>query len=61
MRSVLRLYSESEQEKLVVSLDSEVGGYQSTVLSCVVRRRYQAPASEQTEGFMCAVIVICGM
>jgi hypothetical protein len=54
VQSLLRLYSEDKQEKLVVSheleVDShesevEVGTYQSTV-SCTVRSCYQATISE---------------
>jgi hypothetical protein len=43
-----------------MSRESEVGvgGYQSTVLSYIVRRRYQATTREDIEDFMWAVVVM---
>jgi hypothetical protein len=44
--------SEDQQEKLV----SWRSG--SAVLSCIVSSRYLATTSEQTEDFMCAIVVV---
>jgi hypothetical protein len=44
----------------VLNHESEVGvdGYQSGVLSCFAKRRYQATTSEDIEDFMCAVVTV---
>jgi predicted RNase H-like nuclease len=51
------IYNESKREKLVCR-ESWVGGYQSAVLSCIIKHHYQATTSEQVEDFMCAVVVV---
>jgi hypothetical protein len=65
VQSLLRLYSEDEQEKLVMShelkVDSrksevEVGTYHSTA-SCIVRCCYQAMISEDSEDLVFAVVI----
>jgi protein-L-isoaspartate O-methyltransferase len=56
MRSVPRLYSEDHREKLIIH-EVGVGGYQSAILSCIVRRRYQATTSEDIEDLVFAVVI----
>jgi hypothetical protein len=55
--SMPRLYNKDQQD--VISWKSEVGvgGYQSTVLSCTVRRPYKAMTSENREDLVFAVVI----
>jgi hypothetical protein len=49
----------SGQSDLIAGRKSEVGvgGYQSTVLCCIARHRYQATTSEDSEDVTLAVVI----
>jgi hypothetical protein len=63
MVSVPRLQNEDHWEKLgheseIDSRESDVGDYQSGVLSCTVRRRYQATTCEDIEDLVFVVMIL---
>jgi hypothetical protein len=58
MQSVLRLHNKDQLDKPVTQQSVRGRGWRLAVLSCIVSSSYLVMRSDQTEGFMCAVVTV---